>query len=77
MNPILIYPQNAAQAKFYQESAERDGIQMGSISQKVLERIDDFLFAEQCVRIHEEGKLVSEENFQKIWSFQKKIVTLP
>jgi hypothetical protein len=65
MNPILLYPQNAAQAKFFQENAEEKGVQMVNIPINIMEVIDDMLFANSI----EEGMNtpeVSEDEIFKI-----------
>jgi len=65
MNPILLYPQNEAQTRFYQESAEKQGVKVTLDLKNIMEEIDDMLFA----RSIEEGMKtpeVSEEEIFKI-----------
>jgi len=66
MNPILLYPQNATQAKIFRETAENTGVEMVSISKKLWEQIDEMLFAEKLVALNKDPKNVSESKFKKM-----------
>jgi hypothetical protein len=59
MNPILIYPQNVAQVKFFREQAEKQGVEMERISKKLWEEIDDMLFTQKLVERSKNAKNVS------------------
>ncbi len=59
MNAILLHPQNAAQAKIFRETAEKQGVRMVSISKKILEDFDNMLFAEKMVERDKSSKIVN------------------
>jgi hypothetical protein len=61
MNPILLYPQTAEQVKFFQEGAEKQGVGMMSISEKIWERIDEIIFAEELVERRKNHVPISNE----------------
>jgi len=65
MIPFLLYPQNAAQAKSFQEYAEKQGVEMMRVSQAMWEEFDDMLFAER-MKARRTGKLVSEEKVRQL-----------
>ena len=56
MNPVILYPQNATQAKHLQEFAKKEGLEMGRVSQKAIEDLDNMLFAER-MKAAETGRL--------------------
>jgi len=69
MNPILLYPQNDTQAKFFRESAEKNGVEMVYISNEMLEDIDDIFFMAKTQQLHKspEGmETVSRERIMEI-----------
>jgi hypothetical protein len=70
MNPILFYPQSAADAIFLQHAAESKGIERVQISKEQWEEIDDMLFAKRMIAA-ETGRLVSEEKMQAL--FERKL----
>ncbi len=49
MNPIILYPKTAAQVKLLRKTAEEQGMETACISSKLLEDIEDILFAERMV----------------------------
>jgi len=61
MNPILLYPQNTVPPSLFLENAEKQGVGMLPISEKVWERIDEILFAEELVRIRKNHVPIPEE----------------
>jgi len=67
MNPILLYPQNEAQAKFFSESAEKQGVGFMPISEKIWERFDEILFAEELVEIRRNHVPVSEKKIKDLF----------
>ena len=69
MNPILLYPQNASQAKFFQETAEKKGIEMLHIPKEMLEDIDDMFFVAKAQELHKSPagtETVSRERIMEI-----------
>ena len=64
MSPILLYPQNASQVKFFKETAQKEGVEMVRLPKKVWEDINEKLYAERLVSIRREAKFVSEEKLQ-------------
>jgi len=72
MNPILLYPQTAEQVKFFQEGAEKQGVGMISISEKIWERIDEIIFAEELVERRRNHVPVSRE---KVMATLDKIIS--
>jgi hypothetical protein len=63
MNPILIYPPNAAQAIFFQETAKKNGAEIVQLSKAQAEMIDDILFGESI----EEAMKTPEVSEEKIF----------
>ena len=61
MNPILLYPKDEAQAKFFRDTAENNGAKVVNFSEKELEWIDDLLFAQKLVHLDKIAKPVSNE----------------
>ena len=66
MTPILLYPKNEAQAKFFHDAAEYSGAKVIDFPEKVLEQIDDFLFAQKLVARDKKFKPVPMEEFKKM-----------
>ena len=64
MEPYLLYPQNAAQAKFFQEYAEKQGVGMVHISQKIWEEIDDMLFAEKMMERDKSTNIITHDELK-------------
>jgi len=66
MTPILIYPKDEAQSKFFHDAAEYSGAKAIRISEEELEQIDDFLFAQKLVERSKKYKVVPREEFKKM-----------
>jgi hypothetical protein len=66
MNPILLYPKDEAQAKFFHDAAEYSGAKAINISAEELEQIDDFLFAKKLVERDKKFNPVPMEEFKKM-----------
>jgi len=66
MTPFLLYPQNAEQAKFFSENAEKQGVGFVPISKELLDKIDEMMFAEELVKIRRNAKLVPIEKVKKL-----------
>lgn len=66
MNPILLYPQNAADAKFFRECAEKRGAKPTSLSLKDLEKFDEIMFAEY-MKANETGITVPREEVDALF----------
>ena len=66
MTPILLYPKNEAQAKFFQNAARDNGAEVISFSEKELEWLDDFLFAQKLVERSKNFKEANEEEYEKL-----------
>ena len=67
MNPILLYPQNAAQAKFFCENAEKQGVEMVRLSNEMLEEMEDWFFGARLYELSKTTKLVSEEKMMALF----------
>ncbi len=65
MNAILLHPQNAAQAKLFRETAEKQGVKMVSIPKKILEDFDDMIFGAKLQELSKKAKVVSREKVMK------------
>jgi hypothetical protein len=65
MNPILLYPQTATEAKFYQRTAESRGTEIVSIPKNILEKIDDYFFGMYLHDIRLKDEKVSREKVMK------------
>jgi len=65
MNPILLYPQNAADAKFFRETAENRGTKITKLSKEFWEELEDMLFFKEMAAA-ETDVLVSEEEYKKV-----------
>ena len=61
MNPILLYPKDEAQSKFFHDAAKYSGAKVINFSEKESEWIDDFLFAQKLVHLDRTAKPVSNE----------------
>jgi len=46
MNPILLYPKDAENAKFLREAAEYTGANVVKLPEEILEKMDDFLYGQ-------------------------------
>ena len=66
IEPILLYPKNAAQAKFFHDAAEKQGVEAARISRKFFEEMDDFLFTKKLIERSKNAKFVSEAEFEKM-----------
>jgi len=66
MNPILLYPQNAAQAKFFSESAEKQGVEMISLPNEMLEDMEDWLLGAKMYELSKNFKPVPMEEVKKL-----------
>ena len=66
MNPIVLYPKNVADVKFFHDIAEKRGVGMAQISKEVLDEIDDALFAQLLIERRKNFKSVSKEEYEKL-----------
>jgi len=67
MNPILLYPQNATQAKFFQESAEKQGVEMVHLPQKLLDDMEDWFFGAKLYELSKTAEFVSEDEMMALF----------
>jgi hypothetical protein len=71
MNPIVLYPKNAEQAKFFKESAKSKDVEMLLLSKEFmncLEKMDDLCFAEKLVERSENTKNVSRKKMMALFN---------
>jgi len=61
MNPILLYPQNAAQAKFLRETAESKGVELINLPKEMLEEMEDWFLGAKMYERSKNPKLISNE----------------
>ena len=66
MDPILLYPKNVADVKFFHDIAEKRGVGMAQLSTEYLEKLDDFLFAQKLEGRNKNFKEVTEEEYEKL-----------
>jgi len=68
MKPILLYPENEAQFKIFNDAAKTNGVKVVQFSEKEMEAIDDFLFGQKLVERDKNFKPVPMEDFKKMVS---------
>jgi len=66
MNPILLYPQNAEQVKFFRERAESKGVEITKLTKRQAEIIDDILFGESIMEGMKTPKVSREQIFKTL-----------
>jgi len=66
MNPILLYPKDATQAKFFRETAESKGMGVTKLTKRQAEIIDDILFGESIMEGMKTPKVSREQIFKTL-----------
>ena len=66
MTPILIYANNEAQVKLFNDIAHDNDVKVVRFSEKELEAIDDLLFGQKLVERDKNFKPVPMEDFKKM-----------
>jgi hypothetical protein len=62
MNPILLYPQNPTQAKFFSDSAKSQGVEMFYLSDEVShEDIEDWFLGAKMQQLSKTAKVISND----------------
>ncbi len=74
MNPILLYPKTAAQAKFFWETAEKNDVKIVRIPKKAMEEFEEWLFAEKLVSRSKTAEIVSRKKVMA--TFDRKLKEL-
>ncbi len=71
MNPIILYPKNAAQAKYFRETAEKKDVEMIRIPKKTMEKIEDWFLGAKMYERSKSAKVVSEKKMMAL--FKRKL----
>ncbi len=74
MNPIILYPKTAAQAKPFLKIAEEKDVEMLSVSKKIIEEFEEWLFAEKLITRSKTSKNVSRKKVMD--TFERKLKEL-
>lgn len=74
MNPIILYPKNAAQAKIFRETAEKKGVEMVCIPKKAMADIEERVFAKKLVARSKNTKNVGRKKMMTL--FDRKLKEL-
>ncbi|GHU85381.1 hypothetical protein FACS1894153_0490 [Bacteroidia bacterium] len=71
MNPIVVYPKNAEQSKFFKDTAKSKGIEMVFLSKKFikdLEELEESCFGKKLVERSETPKNISRKKMMALFN---------